>query len=65
MLVEYHLKYSRIILKIIFNLLSILSCDSKPIEYYIDQEDYKLITEPKYPAETNQDKNIPTENVFR
>ena len=65
MLLEHHLKYSRIILKIIFILLSILSCDSKPIEYDNEHEDVTVIDDPKYPAEPNQDQNIPTENVFR
>ena len=65
MLLEHHLKYSRIILKIIFILLSILSCDSKPIEYTIEHADAPLITDAKYPQEPSQDQNIPTENVFR
>ena len=65
MLVEHLLKYSRIIIKIIFILLSILSCDSKPIEYNIEDEDAPLITDDKYPPEPSQDKNIPTENIFR
>ena len=60
MLLEHHFKYSRIILKIFFILISILSCDSKPIEYDNEHED-----DPKYPAEPTQDQNIPTENVFR
>ena len=65
MLVEHHLKYSRIILKTIFILLRILSCDSKPIEYNIEQADAPLITDDKYLTEPNQELNIPTENVFR
>ena len=62
MLVEHILKYSRIILKIFFILISILSCDSKPIEYDNDHEDVTVTDDQPEPT---QDQNIPTENVFR
>ena len=65
MLVEHHLKYIRIIIRTIFILLRILSCDSKPIEYTIERADAPLITDAKYPQEPSQDQNIPMENVFR
>ena len=65
MLVEHILKYSRIILKIFFILISILSCDSKPIEYDNEHEDVTVIDDQKYPPEPTQDQNIPTDNVFR
>jgi hypothetical protein len=63
MLVEHLL--SRIIIKIIFMLLNILSCDSKPTEFNLEHADAPLITGAKFSSEPNQVKNIPTENVFR
>jgi len=62
MLVEQYFRDSRVILKIIILLLSIITCSSKPLE---PLGPVLTVHESKTPPEPIQDPNIPTEDVFR
>lgn len=66
MLVEHYFRDSRVILKIIFILLSLINCDSKPLESHLEEEAASpIITDSRHPPKPIQYQNIPTEDVFR
>jgi len=65
MLVENIFKLSRVILKIIFILLSVIFCDSKPLKNQYREEDPACDSDFTFPTKPNQHPNIPSENNFR
>jgi len=62
MLVEQYFRDSRVILKIIILLLSIITCSSKPLE---PLGPVVTVNDSKDPPNPIQHPNIPTEDVFR